>query len=642
MTTERTFLVLPLVAAATATRTADAPWPDAAWREIFDRSPDGAARPISVADFWHQASDGEIAVRFRYHRAVVRDPDDPTWTALVRGADAGPLLRTIVTESVNLAQLQGMHGVIVVASRTAPSSAVCSTFTVPMPQPQGDPIDTTFSAVYQGWSDGHTVFCHELGHALGFPHPFGVVNSNGGTEYGSPPCVMGTASRWGQVTAPLTPPPGSSVPAGAGLWATAGPDLSRASYVRWALTDGLPTGAVIGGTDPVTIGDRRSGVARAVTWHDPDTDEYIVAEVRRPAPGAAVDWDAALRLDPLTDADVYDAPGVVVHSVARGWSNDVQITYLGTVPLPLGLLTDLEVTFGRRLRVRVLDEAAGVVSVSLGSKTSTSRPRPFVRLSATVASLAPPQPPALLGRRLTPPMVPYDVGLTGPTCTVSTFWGRRVDRVAEVTVRVQAVGADEYGTSDGLQVHWTVAGAPAPQPSRLGQPPVTWRTSLATSIAAPDGDGEQREDGVVELSASASWDTLTITTGPGQGRFRIPFAVSVEQDPATVSVPSPPLTAESSIEVTTAYTRFGEDYREARAACERYLDDRIRDAQRDVPSLRVGVVLKKILALPVPRLTPELARELARELQIEPELRPDLAPVRIPGLNRRRGPLTPP
>lgn len=342
------FAVLPLVLNGHPAR------PQAALEQMFSRdSTRAAADQWTAADFWHHTTEGAVQLRPQYLAPVFLAGNDVDWVAVNAavndgaGAQAASLVRRLVAESV----IRAVPTIVLLSHGGLADTAICYRVELQLPLPNGKSETLSRSVVHLSTVDSQSLICHELGHALGFDHPLGVVSNQGGqdtTEYGSPYCVMGTASRWGQVSVTRTPWAGSQVPAGDGFWTNGGPGLSRAALINWGwdrevdLTWArqVPWAEA---TSTQVLGDRGSGAKRAIVYGSFD-DQCIVAELRRPLPTHPPDYDAALSFDFVRDNDLYDGPGVVVHEIRNLSGVGRRCFYLGTIPVPEHGVGDLEIS----------------------------------------------------------------------------------------------------------------------------------------------------------------------------------------------------------------------------------------------------------------------------------------------------------
>ncbi|WP_084039141.1 hypothetical protein [Demequina sp. NBRC 110053] len=308
------------------------------------------ADPQSVAAYWSDVTFGHV--------------DLTTSEVLPRAAYPGPanvVDRTVLLKHVvdgieagsGADALDGFHAVFVVINPGV----------FDHPHPDYDPLDPTTpefdSRPLRGFAwvlpDGRPVavmaaeavvfrtMYHEVGHMLGFEHPFGLFNAakddlstapvETSTEYGSPYDVMGMrgqedpshAPRWWAVRTTFA---GTAIAGWGGpLEDQLGPALSRAQlHWRWpeALTHRvterpLPAG---GGQTSVTARamDRRVVVLRSSTdATNPTMRTYV--EYR-----SATGWDAGF----ASDVNDSDGEGVVVH-VLRHTPSGWRLVYGGAV-----------------------------------------------------------------------------------------------------------------------------------------------------------------------------------------------------------------------------------------------------------------------------------------------------------------------
>ena len=629
------FAVLPLVLNGHPAR------PQAALEQMFSRdSTRAAADQWTAADFWHHTTEGAVQLRPQYLAPVFLAGNDVDWVAVNAavndgaGAQAASLVRRLVAESV----IRAVPTIVLLSHGGLADTAICYRVELQLPLPNGKSETLSRSVVHLSTVDSQSLICHELGHALGFDHPLGVVSNQGGqdtTEYGSPYCVMGTASRWGQVSVTRTPWAGSQVPAGDGFWTNGGPGLSRAALINWGwdrevdLTWArqVPWAEA---TSTQVLGDRGSGAKRAIVYGSFD-DQCIVAELRRPLPTHPPDYDAALSFDFVRDNDLYDGPGVVVHEIRNLSGVGRRCFYLGTIPVPGRGVGDLEIwgSGGRRLRLVSVDGDRVQISMSAASPVTGS----FVEL--TVALEARRRPHTEVGRRVpTLRALPYRVGLTGPDCTTNTFWGSRVDEQVTVHVLARAFGIDLAGLHDRPEFTWRVAGVGL-TPARLDGSPVG-ATILTTAEVDVPSVGEfhvwHPEQRTVELQARANWASLAVDCPPGDGRYDVSIEVTVGPQPGVADGRLPSASATVNVPVETQRIAFGAGLAEATAACSRYMEELVNE----LPETRVGVVLKKVLAGPLPGVNRRTGALVLDELAVNGDL--SKLRRRLPDLGKRNRP----
>ncbi|MFI7586184.1 hypothetical protein ACIB24_03825 [Spongisporangium articulatum] len=341
------------------------------------------AQRCSVGDFWWDASDGRHDLTPSVALPAQELPaDHPAWVGLEAcSADFTP------GEQLSAA-LQGLidgllgGGTLGPEMRSAEAILVLTTTGSPLAWTQLVEVapDVLVPCAHVPIDVAHTTLAHEVGHLLGYGHSFGLSTARVGAEYGDPYCIM-SARRFGgrtvQVTRSLT---GGDLRPGAALWSMAGPDLARAS--AWAQQHDWPAPsspavqclAWPSVARPVTVAHSglRDRAPRLVAFGVPGRTHWLTLEVRGPLPDGVEgpDWDAAFRLDrepstgrPLPDRDPHDAPGLVVHEI----DETACVTYRGTVALPLGGDTDVEVgPEHARLTIRATGYSGGVATVLVG------------------------------------------------------------------------------------------------------------------------------------------------------------------------------------------------------------------------------------------------------------------------------------
>lgn len=364
------------------------------WRQALSPSPQGvpAAHRQTIADYWEQCTYGEIRMTHGHTIRLRLRFDDQDWTAVRSNRDLGTEQSAAARRLMQRA-LRGGRGFALSVSGPylcvlISSLPVAREFAVPGFTKHPWPVAVLAS------QSAHTTFTHEIGHLLGFAHPWGLTGGHRDTrtgEYGSPYCVMGTASRQYEVCRHLDRWPGTHGPIpDSNFWSAAGPRVSHASFLatRTLLrprpateVQAAPRGQE---TRDVTLTDPGgpAAVPRGVLLRY--TDHDLCLEVRRPRPGRTdfMDWDARLDLRRTgtgtlpPDRDLHDGPGVVVHRIdqvpgSRGWRFGIatrprRVTYLGSIPLPPSGTRDLHLPSGAHLTVISDDGDRVLVRVSDG------------------------------------------------------------------------------------------------------------------------------------------------------------------------------------------------------------------------------------------------------------------------------------
>lgn len=186
---------------------------------------------------------------------------------------------------------------------------------------------------------------HELAHALGFPHSYGIPNTGNDWDgaangwrldpvYGDPYGMM-SASTFGSSAPYMTLPAAlPSYPA----FHTVGPMLARAEvfHAKGAHMDqaGLVVHLTEGGHDGATIvaaGTGGPGRPELVAYHASGGGTILV-ELRKPGGDADRSWwDGGLEAGVDDEKDV---PGVIVHTIQTPAGGSPSVFYSGRVVLP--------------------------------------------------------------------------------------------------------------------------------------------------------------------------------------------------------------------------------------------------------------------------------------------------------------------
>jgi hypothetical protein len=457
-----------------------------------------------------------------------------------------------------------------------------------------------------------TAMCHELGHAIGWNHTFGLWNHGSdwdgqppfelNREYGDPYDVMSSAtfgSRWLDPTGPTY----SASPSSA-----------------------LPTAPVSGWPDPVPWRGAGPGVAQAhLHLYAPDALERHgrVVHVDLPDPGEtrrAVLWAASSPLDgtrttliavhpPTEDAEGrgrhyveyrdtngwdrgLDTTGgdlarraVVIHRLADGAPGEVRCWYQGRILVPLEVDADATV---RRLplAVRVLDVAPDAKWVTVELTRTTDRA-------------------VFINRRDQEQVVGFDVQRTDEADTLCgrlhAEWGaRRVVMRSTFLVRSYGFGGAGTGVAAPPVASWTVAGKPVDE-----------------STVTLDAETSPGRIVTVDVTVDPTAGSLTLASRPDDGQYRLDVVAVVSEANGTGS------TASTAVPFQADGLQFG--YRQSiqqqlRACIEGILDKaRVRpqeifirpfDAITDRDVDRIHRIKLTTIADRLHRADPALASEL--------------------------------
>lgn len=583
-------------------------WPDAVLQRLFNPSDPAvpAGERSTVADFWSDTTGGAIRIRGTVRPRAILPAADPDWT-VVRDQVQGnrtPALAQVVRKAllaIGSSIPAGVDTVLVWAALPAHRDFASST---PVEIVPGRSVTICHVSTHSS----HFTICHEIGHTLGYPHPFGLTSTDPQgrpeSEYGSPHCIMGGARRsvTRRVPAWVTAPAPSPL---AALWDEGGPRLSNASRLGlilerlrlagWVPVPGLMPDWItladeLDGHHSIAAFDGPAGLPRAIAFRiEPG---WLVVELRRPGSSAGFDWDAGLGLA-AGDVDTHEAAGLVVHHVAAvldldatdqqirdgsAWRHNRPI-FQGTVPVPLGARQSLDVDAGSaRFTLTSYDPVAGTAGFSVRRFPG----RPSARLMVTENTVTSAYPRVGAGR--------YDVGGTTERCVVSSFEGFWQDEDRRVGWQAHATG---FGAPEFA---WRVAGV---QVGGWKGQAATAEANLAHTIEVdvdvPTGPGRStRERQRITVRATTAWNGLSLDLAPprsyvmrdGQGRVRIPVEVFVREPGDAVHRAS----ARGLVEVETRRLVFGVDLQQARAACQNAMTEMFRRLYEIEPEIFEGTV----------------------------------------------------
>lgn len=576
-------------------------------------NPSGATVPAAerstLADFFADCTMGHLQLSGSVSLQTVLPEDDPDWLTVRTGTTFGPAdseaLSRLLGKCRQAGATFGSDDLLLIVG-SLPSDREFATRVR---------VGEEFHRVtYVSIHTSHQVMAHELGHMLGFAHPYGLVHDVFGratAEYGSPYCVMGPASRHHEVCTTLTPWPTFLEPEKVALFRFAGPRLSMAELVAWGYRTQLvlrPNENGVAHEDlpdqgwtefSVTDQDGPADVPRVVVGHLPD-GQILTFEVRRPLTGRAVDWDARLDLRRATDlrirtglltgsrgpadeTDLHDSPGVVVHRIASVLdphaetedfaSGDAWLphraVYLGTIPLPLSGDTDLRWVDAEEWRIRATGADDGTVRLQVGTSPHLAENGATLQVLRSHGTE--------LGRVIAGP---FEVAGVGEDCHVGQYYAFQVARQHTVLLQARSHGFDNP------EFCWVVAGHEVGW-GRIG----SHRTAVFTlpvSVEVPTGyQSAETQTHPATVEVHTGWDQATVRVSGLPGRARLEITCLVRGQAHTV----PGATARLGVDVLGRELEFpaslGEDVR----ACTGKFFDAIEDLQDRFPDLLNGAVL---------------------------------------------------
>jgi hypothetical protein len=564
-------------------------WSAEVLHRLFNISPPDvpANEHTSVADFWAACADTTVTATVR--PPVTMPANDAQWT-IVRdqvGGSRGTALAGLIGRMLGKSpDLDDVDAIVVWGSlgthREFASRA----------ELDGRRVGIT----YVSPDTSHFTICHEVGHLLGFEHPYGLVSEDPAgqqeSEYGSPHCIMGTARRTVGRAIPAwatnpTPPPATN------LWSTGGPRLSGAERFARDLRHSLvfvPAHMppwikvhpdVPDGNHSLADHGGPGELPRAVAFRvDPG---WLVVELRRPRADVAFEWDGGLGLT-SGDRDTHEAAGLVVHYIGSLLKKDVtpeqirdgtawihyRAVFQGTIPVPLAARDSLDVADANsRVTLRDFDAGAGTARFTI--ERFSGRPSTRIVMRANVVTDA--RPPVPAGR--------FEAASTGEHCTIGVFDGVWLDEGRSLSLEAHATGFRDP------EFAWRIAGVQAGDWKAQTTPAQTESHLIALDVSLPTADqvfASRRE--TVSVQVTTAWSTLRIEVPPGHGRVHLPVEVFVREPGDAVHRAS----SRVRIDAETRRLDFGLDYDEARAECRNAMSAMFRRLYEIEPELFEGRV----------------------------------------------------
>lgn len=459
-----------------------------------------------------------------------------------------------------------------------------------------------------GW---HNMFCHEVGHAIGFEHTFRPsvdVPGHFHGEYADPYCVMGLSATTG-TTHQIPFVPGADISPLANLWTAGGPGVSAASLWRWL--PGFPslppwvTRIPTSGAIQITLERPENGQGtRLAAMPNRAGNGWWTVEYR-----PQVSWDRGML--PGND-DPALCPGVVIHSIRDlgvpsepGFPLSQRVCYEATIPVPSAGDEDWD---NGELAVRVLGHG-GSVRLLIGDSLPGGR---SVRMD-TAESFGP-------ERR--EPYGDVELNLSGSACGRGTYPAE-----AAVSTYVVEIAAEATGFAHPA-FQFAVNGVAAGSPSPVHGPLQHGQVEFAADVEVPDGYRSwRREQQTIAAAYNVRGNQLGLTLPENGGTYPVTVSVTaVESDDAAVQA-----NASSTVKATTLEIALSQEAREALDECKAFLTKYVVVDDSLVPDL-LGPI--EHLATVLRRLAP--GRE---EIDVEPLARtiialPDLQ-LRAPAIARR-------
>lgn len=525
---------------------------DAGVRWLFD-----PRNPLSIPSYWWSASGGQVDIRGSEVFGAFTVPD-PALVAAIHGPKRHLAASAAAGVVARFVDVTAFDGLVLVLLRGMVDAGTTSSVRVPNHVPLGPEPDPAYREVALTCAlldehGPHSFIAHEVGHVVGLGHsfqsswtnPYGVRFG----EYGDPTDIM-SALTFGDV------PSGYAIPAVAGcgiadaapLWKTVGPGSSPAIVWRHGPQFGVqgdgvrvvPADTDVEGIELQPVG--RPGVRLAAVPHP--LGGWLTAELRRTDQPGPDDWDRNVR------------QGVVVHRIrdigtaadGTAYPKRQAVDYLTTIQLPSAGDASWHDAW---LGVRVVEPHGDAYRILVGRALPGDR---AVRLTTDVAERVVSSAPAGL----------ETIPLTGPDCGPQQWV---MDLVAsEVTygieLRARGMGRPVFTVS--------VAGAVLPSTATAGGAAagpsvVTVTVPVSTPITSRRWSGPSPQ--AVPVTWSITGDRLTLTPGPGIGRFELDLVVTatdadVPGDPGVSVLEVLPVTNLDIWMPPQAVERFGQCLRE--------------------------------------------------------------------------------
>jgi hypothetical protein len=533
-------------------------WSDAEWQTLMD-----PATPFSLAHYWTRASFGLLDLSYTLFDTVTIDDPRPDMTAEQLEADHEG--RSARTKAATAA----------VDARFHPSWSSFSSLIIWC----ASPFDLWGSSTQD---HGHGIcgvmtchigsrfdqLCHELGHSIGFDHPFGDEG-----EYDSPYDIMGGYdASWGRLPmsglpvgmAPLVAPDPMSL---------IGPLLSAAQLSQSYLRPKLPTlftqlpAAVQQTSTEVTLQALDAaqeawpadlGPVAAVTTPiavSPDTS--YVLELRR-----ARGYDRGLRSPGRLSAP---PPGIVVHGydakLKRFWFAGILPLTSSTGDRDLHLFSSVA---GTDITLRLLE----VGPDDAWAKVRVGGPSFWRNFGVDIDIQDRAGPTAYS------PWEQVDVR----PCPFAAV-GTHEFRIA-YTPHTFVVEARSFGY-EAPHYTWTVGGQTLDPASPSGRVTLEVQTSMPDPLSG-HWDTAHQDVSVAYTLAGARLELAPVSTGAGPlrpgvakvGRFHVSLEVTVnETDPGVIQSNYPARTVATSLRWDTVRLEWDQGYRDALAHCNGVRDD---------------------------------------------------------------------
>lgn len=536
--------------------TVSIPFDDDSLRWLFD--PD---QPGSVARFWSDATHGQIRIQATVH----------PWIA----AGSTAIKEQLASRNGSAAmQLFADHGYAMdpydgYCFMIGPGPVDAGTCYIP----RGDRI---VAVAYFDPRGEHGFLCHEIGHVLGYQHPFDLsipdpLNYPTG-EYGDPTCVM-SAKNFGGRPVTFTFPESERGPFATRepVWTLAGPSASAATLWRWS--PGFPAAPdwaveLPRGASTTTVRLARPGTAgtRLVILPTSGASRWHTLEFR---PAKA--WDRAFGPAGSAGLVVHEIRDVGTAAVGPGWPRKDQACYVDTFPLPPS--GDLDWSNGQ-LSFEVVQTAVDWVEVRVGALPARGR---FVTLtteeSEDVVSVT--------------DGPPIQVSKVGAECTVAEYTSAVVSSSVTLTADAQAAGFGDPVFRHALDGTPLTGWLPRGRTERTTVPvTVAVRVPTSTNAAAT-------QERTIAVDVEATGPHAVLTFPAGDGEYDVLLTVAAGEGPSgalateassrhVVQTLALQLPAQAVLDQTACIARVVDDGRERVRVGRHTLDDVLGDlAERE-------------------------------------------------------------